>query len=248
MYDFKDKVAIVTGAGQGIGRTIALSLAKEGAKVVVADLSDKRFEVVGEIKALGSEGLAVRCDVSDKEEVKGVVRETLEKFGRVDILVNNAGIYPFKTFSEMTEQEWDKVLNINLKGTFYFIKAVLPKMIEQKKGKIINISSIAGAVVGFSGLAHYSASKAAIAGLTKSLALEVAKHGININAIAPGPVETPGTEATGEELYEQTRKAIPIGRWGRPEDVADLVLFLAGDKSDFITGQCIITDGGYTLQ
>lgn len=246
--ELRAKVAIVTGAAQGIGREIALSLAKNGVKVVVADVSDKRLEVVNEIEALGFHGLAVKCDVSDGEEVETVVKETMKKFGRVDILVNNAGIYPFKTFTEMTEQEWDKVLNVNLKGVFYSVKAVLPKMIEQKYGKIVNISSVAGSVVGFANLVHYSASKAAIVGFTRSLALEVAKYGINVNAIAPGPVETPGTKVTGEESYEQTRKAIPIGRWGLLEDIANLVLFLTSDKSNFITGQCIVIDGGYTLQ
>jgi 3-oxoacyl-[acyl-carrier protein] reductase len=247
MAELKDKVAIVTGAGQGIGRGIALSLTKEGAKVVVADITDKRFEVVKEIEAMGSQALAVKCDVSNRNDVEGMVKEALNKFGRVDILVNNAGIYPFKPFAEMTEQDWDRVLNINLKGVFYCVKAVLPKMIEQRYGKIINLSSIAGSVVGFPSLVHYSASKAAIAGLTKSLALEVAPHGINVNAIAPGPIDTPGTKAPDVTITQQTIKAIPVGRMGLPQDIANLVVFLASDKSSFITGQCIVSDGGYTL-
>ena len=243
----KDKIAIVTGAGQGIGRGIALALAKDGAKVVVADITDKRFEVVKEIEALGSQALAVKCDVSNRSDVESMVKEALNKFGRVDILVNNAGIYPFKPFAEMTEQDWDRVLNVNLKGVFYCVKAVLPKMIEQRYGKIINLSSIAGSVVGFPSLVHYSASKAAIAGFTKSLALEVAQHGINVNAIAPGPIDTPGTKAPDVTITEQTIKAIPVGRMGLPQDIANLTVFLASDKSSFITGQCIVSDGGYTL-
>jgi 3-oxoacyl-[acyl-carrier protein] reductase len=247
MAELKDKVAIVTGAGQGIGRGIALSLAKEGAKVVVADITDKRFEVVKEIEALGSQALAVKCDVSNREDVASMVKETLNKFRRVDILVNNAGIYPFKPFADMTEQDWDRVLNINLKGVFYCVKAVLPKMIEQKYGKIVNLSSIAGSVVGFPSLVHYSASKAAILGFTRALALEVAPHKINVNAIAPGPIDTPGTTAPDVTIMEQTKKMIPLGRMGLPQDIANLAVFLASDKSSFITGQCIVSDGGYTL-
>jgi 3-oxoacyl-[acyl-carrier protein] reductase len=245
--ELKDKIAIVTGAAQGIGREIALSLAKSGVKVVVADITDKRFEVVKEVEDVGSEGLAVRCDVSSKGEVDAMVSKALEKFGKVDILVNNAGIYPTKPFVEMTEQDWDRVLNVNLKSVFHCTKAVLPKMIERRYGKIISLSSIAGSVVGFPNLAHYSASKAGITGFTKSLALEVAQYGININAVAPGPIETPGTKASDEKAYEQTKKAIPLGRWGLPKDIANLVLFLASDESNFITGQCIVIDGGYTL-
>jgi len=247
MAELKDKVAIVTGAGQGIGRGIALAMAKEGANVVVADITDKRFEVVKEIEAMGSQALAVKCDVSNKNDVDGMVREALNKFQRVDILVNNAGIYPFKPFADMTEQDWDKVLNINLKGVFYCVKAVLPKMIEQKYGKIVNLASIAGTVSGFPSLVHYSASKAAIAGFTKSLALEVAPHGINVNAIAPGPIDTPGTKAPDITIMEQTKKMIPLGRMGLPEDISNLAVFLASDKSNFITGQCIVSDGGYTI-
>ncbi|MDH5770476.1 MAG: SDR family oxidoreductase [Candidatus Bathyarchaeota archaeon] len=249
MFELKDKVAIVTGAGRGIGRGIALSLAKNGAKVVVTDISDEIFEVVKEIEATGSQGLAVKCDVTDREQVDGAVKKTLEIFGRIDILVNNAGIYPFKSFTEMTEEEWDKVMNVNVKGIFNFTKAVLPKMIEQKYGKIISISSIAGSVVGYASLVHYSASKAAVLGFTRSLAIEVAQHGINVNAVCPGPIETPGTkEGLTKEVYEQTKKTIPLGRWGQPEDIGNVVVFLASDKSSYITGQCIVADGGTTIQ
>ena len=242
------RVAIVTGAGQGIGRAIALALAREGAKVVVSDITDLIFEVAKEVEALGSEALPVKCDVSNPNDVNNMVKATIEKFSRIDILVNNAGIYPFKPFVEMTEQDWDKVLDINLKGTFNCTRAVVPKMIEQRYGKIINISSIAGSVVGFPQLAHYSASKAGIVGFTRALALEIAPYGVNVNAIAPGPIETPGTKVLGKETLESFQKMIPLGRMGKPEDIASLVVFLASDDSSFITGQCIVCDGGYTLQ
>ena len=227
---------------------MTVSLAKSGAKISIIDISDKIFEVLKDIEASSQEGLAIKCNVANGGEVEEAIRKVLEKFNRIDILVNNAGIYPFKPLAEMTEQEWDRVLDVNLKGVFHFTRAVLPRMIEQKRGKIINIASIAGPVIGFINLTHYSASKAGIVGFTRALALEVAQYGINVNAVSPGPILTPGTKILGEEIYEQIRKNIPLGRWGRPEEIASLVLFLASDESDFITGQNIIIDGGYTIQ
>ncbi|MEM0286149.1 MAG: SDR family NAD(P)-dependent oxidoreductase, partial [Candidatus Methanomethyliaceae archaeon] len=231
------KIAIITGAAKGIGKEIAIKLAERDFNVIIIDIDEKIFEVEKEI---GQKALAIKCDVSNFNEVKKAVNEVINKFNRIDVLVNNAGIYPFKSFLEMTEEDWDKVMNVNLKSIFYFTKMVLPKMIEQNKGKIINIASIAGSIVGFPNLVHYSASKAAIVGFTKSLALEVAKYGITVNAISPGPILTPGTMAFGEKMYEQIKMSIPLGRWGKPEDVANLVAFLASDDSDFITGQNIV--------
>jgi len=192
---FKDKVVIVIGAAMGIGREIALSFAREGANVVLFDISDKVFETSKEVESLGVKALAIKGDVARKDDVERTVSETIATFNRIDILVNNAGIYPFKQFIEMTEEDWDKVIAVNLKGVFLFTKAVVPHMIKQRYGRIINISSIAGSVVGFPNLTHYCASKAGVLGFTKALALELAQYNITVNAIAPGPIETPGTRA-----------------------------------------------------
>ena len=245
--DLKDKVAIVTGAGHGIGREIALSFARNGVDVVITDITDAILEVGKEIEALKSKVLPIKCDVSDLEQAKGVEEQVLKKFEKTDILVNNAGIYPQKPFLEMTVEDWSKVLHINLDGVFHCTKVVIPRMIKQKYGKIVNIASIAGAIVGFSNLVHYSASKAAIVGFTKSLALEVSQYGINVNAVAPGPIDVGDLIQANPTIYEQTVKAIPVGRMGRPIDIANLVVFLASDESSFITGQCIVSDGGYTI-
>ena len=246
MADLKGKVVIVTGAGHGIGREIALFLARNGAEVVVTDVSDAIFEVGKQIEALGSKALPIKCDVTELEQAQEVEEKVIGKYERIDILVNNAGIYPQKAFLDMTADDWNKVLRVNLNGTFHCTKAVIPKMVKQRYGKIVNIASIAGAVVGFQNLVHYSASKAAIAGFTKSLALEVAQYGINVNAVAPGPIDV-GDMAANTEMYQQIIKAIPVGRMGLPIDIANLVVFLVSDESNFITGQCIVSDGGYTL-
>jgi 3-oxoacyl-[acyl-carrier protein] reductase len=246
LVNLKGKIAIVTGAGHGIGREIALTLARDGAEVVVTDVSDAIFEVGKQIEALGSKALPIKCDVTELEQAQDVEENVVKKYERIDILVNNAGIYPQKAFLEMTAEDWNKVLRINLNGAFHCTKAVLPKMVKQKYGKIVNIASIAGAVVAFPNLVHYSASKAAIAGFTKSLALEVAPYGINVNAVAPGPIDV-GEMPVDSEMYKQTVRTIPVGRMGKPADIANLVAFLASDEANFITGQCIVSDGGYTL-
>jgi 3-oxoacyl-[acyl-carrier protein] reductase len=251
--NFSDKVAIITGSGQGIGKAIAVALGREGAKVVLADIaSDLVSAVSKEIEALGSRTFPVMCDVTSRESVENMTRSVLDNYGRIDILVNNAGIYPSKPFVEITEKDWDNVFNVNIKGVFNCTQKALPIMKGQRYGRIINISSIAGAVIGYENLVHYSATKAAIVGFTRSLALEVARDGILVNAIAPGAIETPtataATETMHKELAKQIIAAIPLGRWRRAEEIARAVLFLAGEDSSYMTGQCLVIDGGLTIQ
>ena len=241
----KDKTAIVTGARQGIGKGIVEALAKEGCNVVISDIVEEDCEkVVEEIKKMGVEALAIKCDVSKKEDVDNLIAETIKKFGKLDILVNNAGIYPFVSFMEMRESDWDKVLDINLKSVFLCSQAAVKEM--KSGGKIVNISSIA-AFVGFEGLVHYCASKGGINAMIRALALELAPKKINVNAVAPGAIDTPGAASSSEQV-KQTIAAIPWARMGTPEDIANAVTFLASGKADYITGQTIIVDGGWTLR
>lgn len=246
MFDLKSKVALVTGAARGIGKEIALTLAFQGADVVVTDVAEGVFDIAKEVEKLGVNSLAVKCDVSNTQEVQDAQKQVIEKFKRLDILVNNAGIYPQKPFLEITEEDWNKVLNINLNGIFYVTKAFLPGMVERKYGKIVNLTSISGPFVIFPNLVHYSSSKAAIAGFTKALALEMSPYHINVNAVAPGPIDVSGGQMP-EAMTAQIVKAIPLGRMGKPDDIANLVVFLVSDESNFITGQTIVSDGGYTL-
>ncbi|MEW6407703.1 MAG: SDR family NAD(P)-dependent oxidoreductase [Patescibacteria group bacterium] len=243
----KNKTAIVTGAGQGIGQGIALALAKEGCDVVVSDINLENCEkVVAEIEKMGTKGLAVKCDVSKKAEVDAMVAQTKEKFGKLDILVNNAGIFPFAPFAQMKESDWDKVMNVNLKSMFLCSQAAAAVMSEG--GKIVDISSIA-AFVGFEGLVHYCASKGGVNGMIRALALELAPKKINVNGIAPGAIETPGaTAAMTEEIKKQTLAMIPWKRMGESADIANAVVFLTSPTADYITGQVLIVDGGWTLR
>lgn len=244
------RVAIVTGAGQGIGRADALAFVKEGAKVVILDITDKIYDVKKEIEAMGGEALAIRCDVSNKEQVDSMVKEALNKYGRIDILVNNAGTRGArKEITELEEEEWEKTISVDLKGTFLCSKAVIPTMIKQKGGKIINNASISGEVTGYPKAVDYCAAKGGMVGLTKALTLEVGKYGINVNAIAPGAIETELTTGATQKhtLNLKTLKyRIPLRRTGKPEDVANLIIFLSSNESDYITGQVIVIDGGWT--
>lgn len=233
-----------------MGRTHALTLAKAEAKVVVSDISlPDGQKVVDEIKQSGGEAIAVKCDVTKRKEVDEMVKKTIETFGRVDILVNNAGILQFKPFLEISEEDWDRTLAVNLKGYFLCAQACAKEMVKQKSGVIINISSIAmgGVGVGFPNIAHYSASKGGIIAMTETLALELAPYNIRVNAVAPGAIDTPMVESTKNDpkAMEGTLARIPMHRMGRPEEVSNLVLFLASDKSSYMTGSTVIIDGGW---
>lgn len=245
---FEDKVAVVTGASRGIGAEIAKTLAKEGAKVVVnySGSEAKAKEVVAEIEALGSEAIAVRADVSNSEDVKAMMDQTIETFGKIDFLVNNAGITRDNLLMRMKEDEWDDVMNINLKGVFVCTKAVTRQMMRQRSGKIVNVASIVG-VAGNPGQANYVAAKAGVIGLTKTTAQELASRNILVNAVAPGFITTDMTEALPEEVKEGMLRMIPLKRLGEPEHVAKTVAFLLSDDANYITGQTIHIDGGMVM-
>ncbi|PJE69765.1 MAG: hypothetical protein COU98_00055 [Candidatus Staskawiczbacteria bacterium CG10_big_fil_rev_8_21_14_0_10_38_10] len=250
MFELNKKIAIVTGARRGMGKTHALILAKAGAKVVVSDISLEDCEkVVEEIKKEGGEALAIKCDVSKKKEVDEMIEKTIEKFGKVDILVNNAGICQFKPFLELTEEEWERTLDINLKGYFFCAQAAAREMAKQKSGVIVNIASVVMGQIGMgmAGLAHYSASKGGIVALTKTLALELAPLGIRVNAISPGVIDTPMVASVklDPKAIEGILAQIPLRRMGRPEEISNTVLFLASDESSYITGATIVVDGGW---
>jgi 3-oxoacyl-[acyl-carrier protein] reductase len=242
--ELEGKVALVTGAAQGIGRVVALLLAQKGADIAVSDINlEKAKETAKEIEAIGRRTMVIQVDVAILNDVERMVETILERFGQIDILVNNAGIARDKLILRMTEEEWDAVLNVNLKGTFHCTKAVIRHMSKQKRGKIVNIASVVGEM-GNVGQANYSASKAGVIGFTKTIAREFAQRGINVNAIAPGFIDTPMTEVLPERAKEELRRMIPMERLGRPEDVAGAVLFLVSESSSYITGQVLNVNGG----
>ncbi|MBI4439707.1 glucose 1-dehydrogenase [Candidatus Woesearchaeota archaeon] len=246
------KVSIVTGSDRGIGKGIAIALAKEGCSVVVNGHKKGKdaLDAVKEIKSLGSDAIFVEADVSREQDVRNLIKTSVEKFGRLDILVNNAGILVSGTITTLTEKDWDRQMDVNLKGVFLCSKYAIRQMISQKKpGRIINIASIAG-IVGFPGISAYCASKGAVTELTREAALDYAKYGITVNAIDPGVIVTDMTKSMLDD--KPTRKSLmdntPVGRFGTPEDIGNAAVFLALDASGFITGHNLVVDGGWTAR
>ena len=244
----KGKCAIVTGAAKGIGKAIALKLASLGANIVLNYRSseEKAIETENEIKAFGVEVLRVKGDISNISDVENLIKSAKEKFGKIDIMVNNAGITKDTLILRMKEEDFNSVIDVNLKGVFNCLKTITPVMVKQREGKIINLSSVVG-IAGNAGQVNYAASKAGVIGMTKSLAKEIGARGITVNAVAPGFIETDMTEVLGEKFKEETKKAIPLKRLGKPEDVANVVAFLASEDANYITGQVIQVDGGMVM-
>ena len=244
----KNKIALITGAGRGIGRAIAIALAKEGAEVVINynGSEERAKEVKQTIEENGGEASIYKCNVSDFAACEVMIKDIVKEYGHLDILVNNAGITKDGLIMKMKEEDFDSVLNVNLKGTFNTIRHSARQMLKQRSGKIINISSVSG-ILGNVGQANYAASKAGVIGLTKTMARELGSRGITVNAIAPGFVDTEMTEVLSEEIRENACKQIILGRFGKPEDIANTAVFLASDKADYITGQVISVDGGMNV-
>jgi len=242
---FKDRVAIVTGAARGIGKAIASSFIGEGAKVAWVDIQVERLRMLNEeAENRGEQAIVLSCDITKSSEVRGMIDGVREQFGRIDILVNNAGIIRRGTIETVTEEDWDRVIEVNLKGTFNCCKAVVEIMKQQRYGKIVNVSSIAGKMGDITSAPGYGSSKAAVDALTKTLARQLAPYGINVNAVSPHAIETEMSAQWSEERRKEIIASIPLGRLGKPEDVAEAVLFLASASASFITGEILDVNGG----
>ena len=244
----KGKTAIVTGASRGIGRATAIKLASLGANIILNYRSNEEeaSKVEEEIKAFGVETIMVKADISKMDEVENMISTAKEKFGTIDIMVNNAGITKDTLIMRMKEEDFDSVIDVNLKGVFNCLKCITPVMMKQKSGKIINLSSVVG-ISGNAGQVNYAASKAGVIGMTKSLAKEIGSRGITVNAVAPGFIETDMTEVLGEKAKDEYKKGIPLRKLGKPEDVANVIAFLASEAADYVTGQVIHVDGGMVM-
>ncbi len=242
------KVALITGSSRGIGEVIARRLATEGVRVAInyRTSEDAANRVVQSIIGSGGEAFAVGADVSQEQEARSLIERVLEQWQQLDILVNNAGITRDRLLMRMTSDEWDEVLNVNLRGAYLCVKFALPHMVRQRHGRIINISSVVG-LAGNAGQANYAASKAGLIGFTKAIAREIASRNITVNALAPGYITTEMVEKLPEEVKKQILARIPLGRFGEPEDVAETVTFLCSDEAGYITGQVITIDGGLTM-
>ena len=246
--DFTGKVALVTGSGRGIGKAIAMKLAENGATLVINDVGDNApaEQTVAEIKNLNRQATAVMADVSSSPDVARLVDTAIATYGKIDILVNNAGITRDQLTMKMTDEEWDKVLAIDLKSVFLCTRAVLRPMLKQRSGRIVSMSSVVG-IIGNAGQANYAAAKAGIIGFTKTIAKEVASRGITVNAVAPGFIDTPMTQVLPAERKQTLMNNIPLGYLGTPRDIAETVAFLASEEARYITGQVITVDGGISL-
>lgn len=246
--NLKGKNALVTGGSRGIGKAIALELARGGVNVALTYISnmDSAKEVIGEVESYGVKGLAIKADVSNEEEVNSMIEIVNNEMGGIDILVNNAGITKDNLLIRMKTDDWDDVINTNLRGVYLCTKAVVRGMMKKRYGKIVNIASVVG-ISGNAGQGNYSASKAGIIGFTKSIAKELGSRGININGVAPGFVETDMTNVLNDKVKEEMLKLIPLKRFARPEDIADVVAFLCSEKANYITGQIINVDGGMLM-
>ena len=244
MFDFQDKVVLVTGSARGIGRTIAEKFVELGAKVVISDLDQEAVDKVA--TEIGDSAIGVAANVVKSDDVESLLAKTVEKFGRIDILVNNAGITRDTLMMRMNEDDWDRVLDTNLKGAFLVTKAAARLMMKQRSGRIVNVSSVVG-LTGNAGQTNYSSSKAGLIGLTKSAAKELATRGVTVNAVAPGFIETDMTKALSDTARENLLSVIPSKRTGMPDDVATAVVFLASDEAAYITGEVIRVDGGMAM-
>lgn len=244
----QDKVAVVTGSARGIGRVIAETLAQRGAKVLIADLRAEMAETTAQeiAAATGREIVATSVDVANAESAKAMIDKAITEFGRIDILINNAGITRDNLIMRMEEADWDMVIDINLKGAFNCSKAVVRQMMKQRYGRIVNVSSVSG-LAGQAGQANYSSSKAGLIGLTKALGRELGSRQVTVNAVAPGFIPTELTKDLPEELKDSSLKAIPLGRWGTPQEVANAVAFLVSDDAAYITGHVLSVDGGMVM-